>query len=338
MINTKAFRQEILKELNTFRENPFSIKGRLESMSLSLSRFKTKANEALKKEVDNYIYFLNSAIAVKPLILDPKLEQAAENELQLTEDEDLIVEIDQKEFEKRMQNFARGYNKISYVADEGADDAEGVINRILFSKKDTKKNGRKILLDESMSYVGIAQRRIGDENRVVLVFADTLEKKKTEFKKRKTIVGGYLDELKEAFDLFDVNKIEKIDIRETLNAMKTLHFDKKNPRLYEIMSGLDKLGKKNPLVDFDTFVTHIVGQIEDVTTDDGLRRIFELFVDDPNSDTITLPTLKKICKELGDETKVEELKRMLESASYNGTELTFDEFADFMRNKYQKSD
>ena len=46
-------------------------------------------------------------------------------------------------------------------------------------------------------------------------------------------------------------------------------------------------------------------------------------LDYPNADTITLNSLKKISKELGENMCDEELKIMLERASKNGVELTF---------------
>ena len=48
-----------------------------------------------------------------------------------------------------------------------------------------------------------------------------------------------------------------------------------------------------------------------------------MFIGDPNADTITLSSFKKISKELGENMSDEELKIMLERASKNGVELTF---------------
>ena len=48
-----------------------------------------------------------------------------------------------------------------------------------------------------------------------------------------------------------------------------------------------------------------------------------MFIGEPNADTITLNSLKKISKELGENISDEELKIMLERASKNGVELTF---------------
>ena len=83
----------------------------------------------------------------------------------------------------------------------------------------------------------------------------------------------------------------------------------------------------------EDFVTAINEKLGDKESKEGIRRIFDLFIDDPNSDTITLSSLKKIAKELGENMTDEELKDMLERASQNGVELTFDEFYDIMTKK-----
>ena len=74
-------------------------------------------------------------------------------------------------------------------------------------------------------------------------------------------------------------------------------------------------------------------KLGDKESKEGIRRIFDLFIDDPNADTITLSSLKKISKELGENMSDEELKDMLERASKNGVELTFEEFYDIMTKK-----
>ena len=76
----------------------------------------------------------------------------------------------------------------------------------------------------------------------------------------------------------------------------------------------------------------INNKLDDKESKEGIRRIFDLFIGDPNADlfigdpnadTITLNSLKKISKELGENISYEELKIMLERASKNGVELTF---------------
>ena len=101
-----------------------------------------------------------------------------------------------------------------------------------------------------------------------------------------------LTELKQAFDLFDVNHEEEISPKDTVEAMKSLGYDKKNPELYRIMKELDT--PYNDTIDFPLFANHIVNAITDKYSEDGIRTIFNLFVDDPREDTISILNLKKI--------------------------------------------
>ena len=143
-----------------------------------------------------------------------------------------------------------------------------------------------------------------------------------------------VDEIKQAFDLFDTNGTGKIDPKELKAAMQSLGFDLKNPTIFQLIADLDTPeAAKNWGIDFDNFVEAINNKLGDKESKEGIRRIFDLLIDDPNSDTITLNSLKKIARELGENMTAEELKDMLERASSNGTELTFDEFYEIMTKK-----
>ena len=143
-----------------------------------------------------------------------------------------------------------------------------------------------------------------------------------------------VDEIKQAFDLFDTNGTGKIDPKELKAAMQSLGFDSKNPTIFQLIADLDTPeAAKNGGIDFDNFVEAINNKLGAKESKEGIRRIFDLFIDDPNSDTITLSSLKKIARELGENMTAEELKDMLERASSNGTELTFDEFYEIMTKK-----
>jgi len=143
-----------------------------------------------------------------------------------------------------------------------------------------------------------------------------------------------VDEIRQAFDLFDTNGSGKIDPRELKAAMQSLGFDSKNPTIFSLIADLDTPDAvKKGGIDFDTFVEAINQKLGDKETKEGISRIFNLFIDDAASETITLNSLKKIAKELGENMSHEDLKDMLERASSNGTELTFDEFYDIMTKK-----
>ena len=53
-----------------------------------------------------------------------------------------------------------------------------------------------------------------------------------------------VDEIKQAFDLFDTNGTGKIDPKELKAAMQSLGFDSKNPTIYQLIADLDTLMQK----------------------------------------------------------------------------------------------
>ena len=143
-----------------------------------------------------------------------------------------------------------------------------------------------------------------------------------------------VDEIRQAFDLFDTNQTGKIDPKELKAAMTSLGFDSKNPTIFQLIADLDTPeNAKKGGIDFESFVEAINNKLGDKETKEGIERIFNLFIDDPNSNTINLASLRRIARELGEQMSSDELKDMLERASGNGTELTFDEFYEIMTKK-----
>ena len=54
----------------------------------------------------------------------------------------------------------------------------------------------------------------------------------------------------------------------------------------------------NEKIDFPLFANHIINSITDKYSEDGIRTIFNLFVDDPRVDTISIINLKKSLRSL----------------------------------------
>ena len=141
------------------------------------------------------------------------------------------------------------------------------------------------------------------------------------------------EELRQAFDLFDVKENGKIDPSEIKETMKQLGFDAKNPTIYKIIEDLDTPeSKQNGGISFSEFSESMNKRLGDKESKEGVRRIFDLFVDDTNAEYIPLESLKKIAKELGDKSSDDELKNMIESASKNNGKLSFDDFYYIIKN------
>ena len=153
--------------------------------------------------------------------------------------------------------------------------------------------------------------------------------KKVEIKKV-VITSDDGDEIKNAFEFFDSNGNGKIDAREVRNAMQKIGYDENNPTVYEVVTELDNPRNKNTGVTFDDFVKTVNYKVPEKETLEDLRKVFNLFLDDPNSNTTSLESIKRVADELGENIEEVELNAMLSKASKSGARLTFDDFVALM--------
>ena len=144
--------------------------------------------------------------------------------------------------------------------------------------------------------------------------------------------GG--DDIKEAFELFDANGDGRINAREIRSAMQSIGNDEKNPTVYEVMTELDNPRNKNSGgATFNDFCQTVNYRVPERETTEDLRKVFNLFLDDPNSNTTSLESIKRVADELGENIEEIELNAMLNKASKSGARLTFDDFVAIMTGK-----
>ena len=110
-----------------------------------------------------------------------------------------------------------------------------------------------------------------------------------------------IEEIREAFNLFDTDNSGTIDPKELRAAMQSLGFESKNPTIYAMIADLDRLGSA---IDFDTFLDAITDKLGDKESKNGIEKIFDLF-DDDKTGSINLNNLRRVAKELGEALKEE---------------------------------
>ena len=143
--------------------------------------------------------------------------------------------------------------------------------------------------------------------------------------------GG--DDIKDAFELFDAND-GKIDAREIKEAMQNIGFDDNNPTIYQVMAELDNPRNKNAGgASFSDFCQAVNYRVPEKESTEELRKVFNLFLDDPNSNTTSLESIKRVADEIGENIEELELNAMLNKASKAGARLTFDDFVAIMTGK-----
>jgi serine/threonine protein kinase len=215
-----------------------------------------------------------------------------------------------------------------YYVDKNNPNKNAIIDINIYNKKWQE------LLDLLLKYDYHERPFIENLCDNILRFVEGNKKTGSKRVERPGLSSKEVDELFQVFDLFDTNGTGKIDPKELKAAMQSSGLDSKNPTIYQLIDDLDTpQAEKNGGITFDDFVDVFLMNLGDKESEEGIRRIFDLLIDDPNADTITLSSLKKISKELGANMSDEELKDMLERASKNGVELTFQEFYDIMTKK-----
>lgn len=140
-----------------------------------------------------------------------------------------------------------------------------------------------------------------------------------------------IEEIREAFNLFDVDGSGTIDPNELKEAMKSLGFDTKNQTIYQMISDIDKDGKG--YINFDEFLDALTVQMSTSDSKEDILKVFNLF-DDDQTGYITLQNLKRVAKELGETMTDAELLEMIERAdSDQDGQISPDEFYAIMSMK-----
>ena len=329
------FEKDIFSHLNTFRQNPKSIQHQIEVLRKGISRL--KPNDPFLKEIDSFVSTLDKIQKMSPLNLNHTLSQIAREEV--------------KKYSRNESTYnpylngdqLKGIIPPEYlsqnpglIADSGADEAETVVAKLLLNRIDKDKKGRKMLCSPEYSQVGIANTEFEGENYYVIIFANKEAAKQPQQSagkgNEKVIMssGNGIEEIKEAFELFNVND-GRINAREIKSAMQNIGFDEQNSNVYEVMTELDNPRNKNAGgATFKDFCQTVNNRVPQRETIEDLRRVFNLFLDNPNSKTTTLESIKKVADELGENIDELELGAMLNKASKSGDKLTFEDFVAIM--------
>ena len=134
--------------------------------------------------------------------------------------------------------------------------------------------------------------------------------------------------LQNIFELLDYDKDGKINLNEVIGYIQDLGYDKEQPLIFNLMKELG-----DGLINYDNFEKKMNNLINDPKDNNGLRRIYEIFINDEKKKNINLNELKKICSELGRNLNKDDMEDLFKNAG-NEKEITFDTFVEFMKNKF----
>merc|ERR1712167_435798 len=134
-------------------------------------------------------------------------------------------------------------------------------------------------------------------------------------KKPGQLTEEQLDEIREAFSLFDADASGMIDIRELKAAMRALGFEVKNEELKKMVADID--GDGNGTIEFGEFLQMTTGKMGEKASREDIEKVFKLF-DDDNTNKISFRNLARVAEELGENIDDEELQDMINQADRDG--------------------
>merc|ERR1712166_1663725 len=124
-----------------------------------------------------------------------------------------------------------------------------------------------------------------------------------------------VEEMKEAFDLFDNDGSGAISVNELTSAMKSLGFDVKHAVVYNMVSDLDADGSGE--IEFGEFLEVMCAKLSDKNTKEEIDRVFKLFDKDRNG-TLEADDLSRVCKELGEDMTEEDIREVITRMDVDG--------------------
>jgi Ca2+-binding EF-hand superfamily protein len=318
---SSQFAQNVLYELNKFRSSPKSIQHQCELVRKGFSRI--RARDPFLNDIDFSLKQLDSMKQLPVLEFNEILSEAAKRELPSFRGKRGYLKY-------RRSNGVKGIVPEYYLvaspalaADDGADDPINVLTKILLDKQDRLKEGRDILCDPQFTQVGIAHEVYDEENMIIMIFAREFISDEPKFE----LPFGNITELKKAFDILDADGKEILNMNEIMETLNEMNFNKTDPTLYSIIKDLSDREKCS----WPKFAYEVNKRMTDRQSREGLRTIFNLFIDNPDKGTITFDTFKKICYEIECGLSEQELNDIFKIAASNGDEITFKEFEEYMK-------
>jgi centrin-1 len=140
-----------------------------------------------------------------------------------------------------------------------------------------------------------------------------------------------IEEIREAFNLFDTDHSGSIDYRELKAAMRALGFEIKKEELRKMITDIDADGSGQ--IEFPEFLEMMTGKMGEKDTKEEILKVFKLF-DDDSTGKISFKNLKRVAKELGENMTEEELQDMIDQADRDGDgEINPDEFYRIMKKR-----
>eukprot|EP00744_Colponema_vietnamica_P011345 GILI01015956.1.p1 GENE.GILI01015956.1~~GILI01015956.1.p1 ORF type:complete len:201 (-),score=53.19 GILI01015956.1:138-692(-) len=153
-------------------------------------------------------------------------------------------------------------------------------------------------------------------------------------KRRVELTDEQRQEIREAFELFDSDKNGYLDSHEVKVAMRALGFDVKKEEVMRLMDDVcvTRDQHNQPLMDIQGFTDIMTDKFATRDPRQEMIKAFQLF-DEQNTGKISLRSLRRVARELGENLSDDELQAMIEEFDHDGDgEINLEEFLAIMLN------
>ena len=134
-----------------------------------------------------------------------------------------------------------------------------------------------------------------------------------------------LGAVKKLFKLYQ-DRNGTIDPHEIVTSMQTLRLNEKNPVIYELFEEFDTPENSRNRLDYDDFVDLLNEKLSDKFSQKAIQRVYEVFLGDSPSETLSFEAIKKVVEDVGDDMSDSQIRELLERATQNGKDMTYEEF------------
>jgi len=156
--------------------------------------------------------------------------------------------------------------------------------------------------------------------------------KKSGGKGAKALTEEQVDECREAFEMFDMDRSGSIDLRELKAAIRALGMNVSADELKKMVGDVDKDG--NGTIEFPEFLSMMTAKMSSEATEEEIAKCFKLFDHDATG-MITLKNLLHAREILGmDDVSTAQLENMIKQADRSGRDaISLADFVRLMRKK-----
>ncbi len=145
------------------------------------------------------------------------------------------------------------------------------------------------------------------------------------------ISGTKKAEYKKAFDVYDKDKDEKINLTELENIMKSIGQNPSESELQDMINEIDIDGEG--VITFDGFISLMEKKLRDADTEEELIESFKVF-DKDGIGLISSENLRDVVVSLGMKFSQEEIDEMIREADNDGDGfINYEEFVNCVLNK-----